>query len=57
MDKINRSEVGSEFLRILWYSIAEEVVNKAIIVYELNEEQSKALKKAYLKPNHYLIII
>jgi hypothetical protein len=55
MDKINRSEVGSEFLRILWYSIAEEIVNKAIIIYELDEEQSKALKKAYLKPNHYFL--
>ena len=55
MDKINRCEVGSEFLRILWYSIAEEIVNKAIIIYELDEEQSKALKKAYLKPNHYFL--
>jgi len=56
MDKINRSEVGSEFLRILWYSIAEEVVKKAIIVYELDKEQADALKKAYLKPNHYFVI-
>jgi len=52
----DRYEIGSEFLRITWYSIAEEVVKKAIIVYQLDDAQAEALKKAYLKPNHYFVI-
>ena len=53
----NRKEIGLEFFRILWLRVAEKVVNKAIEVYELNSQQAEALKKAFLKPNHYYATI
>uniref|UniRef100_A0A6C0D914 Uncharacterized protein n=1 Tax=viral metagenome TaxID=1070528 RepID=A0A6C0D914_9ZZZZ len=50
---MDRKTIASEYFRILWYSVAQKVVNKAIEVYELDELQAEALKKVYLKPNHY----
>ena len=50
---MDRKAIASEYFRILWYSVAQKVVNKAIEVYELDEKQADALKKVYLKPNHY----
>ena len=50
---MDRKAVALEYFRILWYSVAQKVVNKAIQVYDLDEGQAEALKKAYLKPNHY----
>lgn len=52
---MDRKELGTNFLRVLWYDVAEKVVEKAILVYELDEEQAKALRKVYLKVNHYYV--
>ena len=54
---MNRTEVGLEYFRILWFSIAKKVVEKAVEVYGLDEEQASALRKVYLKPNHYYAIM
>lgn len=53
---MERKAVGENLLRIIWYSIAQKVVEKAIIIYELDEEQADALRKAYLKINHYNVV-
>ena len=53
----NPKQVGLDYFRKVWYSLACDVVEKAIVVYNLNEKQADALRKAYLKPNHYLIKI
>ena len=53
---LNRKDIGLEYFRILWIRVAEKVVDKAISVYQLDEKQSEALKKAFLKPNHYYAI-
>jgi hypothetical protein len=50
---MDRKTVALDYFRIVWYSIAQKVVNKAITVYELDEKQADALKKVYMKPNHY----
>jgi hypothetical protein len=50
---MDRKTIALDYFRILWYSVAEKVVNKAITIYELDDKQSDALKKVYLKPNHY----
>lgn len=52
---MDRKELGTNFLRVLWYDVAEKVVEKAIIVYQLDEKQANALRKVYLKPNHYSV--
>ena len=53
---LNRKDIGLEYFRILWIRVAEKVVDKAISVYQLDGKQSEALKKAFLKPNHYYAI-
>lgn len=52
---MERKELGVNFLRVMWYSVATKVVEKAILVYELDEEQAQALRNAYLKMNHYIV--
>jgi len=53
----DRKEIGLEFFRTLSLRIAEEVILKAIKIYNLNDAQGEALKKAYLKPNHYYTLM
>jgi hypothetical protein len=50
---MDRKAISLEYFRVLWYSVAQKVVNTAIDVYHLDSEQAEALKKVYLKPNHY----
>lgn len=50
---MDRNEIGLEFFRILWIRVATHVLEKAIIVYQLDNKQAEALRKAFLKPNHY----
>jgi hypothetical protein len=54
---MDRKEVGLEYFRIIWLRIASDVVEKAIRVYELDSKQAEALRKAFLKPNHYYALI
>jgi len=48
-----RKALGEGVLRLIWFDIAKKVVEKAILVYELDEDQANALRKMFLKPNHY----
>ena len=52
---MERKQLGENFLRVVWYSVACKVVEKAILIYELDEEQAQALRNAYLKMNHYTV--
>ena len=54
---LSRTDIGLEYFRILWIRIAEKVVDKAINVYQLDNDQAEALKKAFLKPNHYYAVL
>ena len=49
----HQSEVGLNYFRIVWFLLAKKVVEKAVEVYKLDPEQANALRKIYLKPNHY----
>ena len=53
---MDRKQIGLDFFRIVWLRIAEKVIDRSVSVYNLDEKQAEALKKAYLKPNHYFII-
>lgn len=46
---------GLEMLEGIWYGIAISIVNLAIEVYELNEEQASALKDIYCRQNDYIV--
>jgi hypothetical protein len=54
---MDQSEVGLNYLRIVWFLLAQKLVEKAVEVYNLDPEQANALRKVYLKPNHYYIEI
>lgn len=51
------TKIGLDYLRIVWFSVAQKVVEKAIEVYGLDAEQANALRKVYLKPNHYYAVM
>jgi hypothetical protein len=48
---------GSALLSFMWFNIAKRVVEKAAIIYELNEDQVAALRKVFLRPNDYTVEI
>lgn len=54
---MERKEVASDYFRCVWFECASKIVDTAIRVYGLDEKQAAALKKAYLKPNHYFTTI
>ena len=54
---MDRKEVASDFFRSVWFECASKVVDTAIRVYQLDEKQAAALKRAYLKSNHYYTVI
>ena len=42
-----RKREGQNFLRLLWASIAEQVIQIAARTYELDAEQTAAIRKAF----------
>lgn len=51
----SRIEEGVEMIQSIWYGVGVQIVNLAIKIYDLNKEQAKALKDAYLKPNDFTL--
>lgn len=49
----NELQEGIEILESMWYLTAVKIVNLAIQVYKLNDEQATALKDVFLKQNDY----
>jgi len=43
-----RLRLGTNFIESVWREMARKIVEKAICVYQLNEEQSVALRKAFI---------
>lgn len=46
---------GVAFLSHVWFTVAEQVVATAIQIYGLTDEQGAALRKAFLRPNDYIV--
>ena len=55
METTKRLEDGKFFLETIWYTVATKVVEKAIEVYGLDEEQAQALREVFLRPNLYIV--
>jgi len=45
--------LGKAILSFTWMQVATEIVDKAIVIYELSPEQAAALKRVFLRPNDY----
>jgi hypothetical protein len=50
-----RIQDGIDMLEAIWYGMAISIVNLAIQVYGLNEEQASALKDIYCRQNDYIV--
>ncbi len=46
---------GTEILESMWFLTAIKIVDLAIKVYKLDEEQARALKDVFLKQNNYYV--
>ncbi len=57
LQKMNsiRMQLGQEYLKMMWYFVADRIVHKAIEYYHLNEEQADALKSVYLRAGNYIV--
>ena len=49
-------DVGTRFLETLWYSFASRIVDKAIEIYKLNDEESDKLKQKFLKRGDFMVL-
>jgi hypothetical protein len=48
-------KLGTQFLEMFWYFVADRVVNTAIQYYQLDKERADALRRVYLRPGDYVI--
>lgn len=48
-----RLQEGQFFLETYWFRVAEQVIEKAITIYGLDEAQANALRKVFLRPNDF----
>lgn len=51
----SRLETGKFFLETVWYLVITKVIEKAVIVYDLDAEQADALRETFLRPNLYRV--
>jgi len=47
------SALGGSLLSVVWYEVAKGIVNRAVEVYGLTEEQAAALRTVFLRPSDY----
>ena len=52
-----RIEIGLRLWSLVWYNVAERVVQVATHVYELDEEQERALRKSFLRASDYRAVL
>ena len=50
-------EAGTTFIETLWFSYASRIIDKAIQVYQLDEEQAGAIKEKFLKRGDFAVVL
>jgi len=48
-------EIGTRFIETLWYSYASRIIDKAIVLYELDEDRAKSLREKFLRRGDYQV--
>ena len=48
---------GIELLESIWYLVAISIVNLAIDVYKVPEEEANVLRDVFLKQNDYFVVM
>ena len=54
---LSNLDIGKTFLETLWFSYACRIVDQAIKVYNLNEDQARALTEKFLKRGDYNVVV
>jgi hypothetical protein len=50
-------EIGSRFIETLWYAFASRIVDRAIKIYNVNDERAEMLRTKFLKRGEYQVKI
>jgi hypothetical protein len=48
-------EIGTRFIETLWFSYASRIVDKAIELYNIDEEKAELLRARFLKRGDYQV--
>jgi hypothetical protein len=51
----NPRSVGSALIETLWYAYANRIVDAAIRLYSLNEDQQKEIREKFLRRGDYTV--
>ena len=52
-----RMKTGLRFTELIWFLTAQRIVEKAIQVYQLDNERAEALRAIYLREADYVVRI
>jgi hypothetical protein len=47
--------IGTRFIETLWYAFANRIIDKAIQVYNVDQEKADELRKKFLKRGEYQV--
>ena len=50
-------EAGTTFIETLWFSYASRIIDKAIQVYQLDDDQAIAIKEKFLKRGDFAVVL
>lgn len=53
--QMERMRAGTQFLEMLWFFVADRVVNTAATYYKLDSERRDALRRVFLREGDYII--
>lgn len=52
---MNSTLLGSALLSFVWFEVAKGVIERAIEVYDLTDEQAAAIRTVFLRPNDFRV--
>ena len=55
MPPVTPLEVGSSFVETLWYSYACRIVEKAVEVFNLDEDKANEIRAKFLKRGDFIV--
>jgi uncharacterized protein YlaN (UPF0358 family) len=50
-------QLGTRFIETLWYALATRIVDRAIELYQVDEERAQELKEKFLKRGEYQVTV
>ena len=50
-------DIGIRFIETLWFSFASRIVDRAINIYNVDEERAELLRQKFLKRGEFQVIV